>query len=69
MILKLINGFHQQMGQLHINEKLNHHLYRRQKDPVCLIKYLIEFYFQLFILIGDASNFDDYEEEPRKKFF
>jgi hypothetical protein len=67
MISKHINGFHLQIGLLYINEKLNHHLYQRQKDPVGSIKSFFCF-TDLFILsLGDASNFDDYEEEPRKR--
>jgi len=68
MISKHINGFHLQIGLLYINEKLNHHLYQRQKDPVGFNKIFFFCFIDLFILsVGDASNFDDYEEEPRKR--
>ena len=69
MILKLINGFHLQTGLLYTNERLNHHSFLRQRDQVCLFeKYFFFTYYDIvFVSIGDASNFDDYDEEPRKK--
>jgi hypothetical protein len=67
MILKLINGFPRLIGLVFINEKSNHHLFPKPKDPVRSF-YFFSFYLLLnLFIVGDASNFDEYEEEARKK--
>ena len=68
MISKLINGLLVLIGLRSINERLNHLSSQKRKDLVSLIDSLLIHSFTVIDdLLGDASNFDDYEEEPRKR--
>ena len=64
-ISKRTNGFRRPIGLRSINEKLNRPSSRKPKDPVSFL--LSRSCSEPFSRsLGDASNFDDYEEEPRK---
>jgi hypothetical protein len=62
------SGSRQPIGSLSTSVKSSHPSCQKQKDPVRSRDLVVDRRASLSLsFAGDASNFDDYEEEPRKE--